>query len=268
MNKILFVDDDPNLLNGIKRGLHALRSEWNMSFATNGSEALELLRASSVDIVVSDFQMPGMNGLELLSQIEFDYPNVIRVMLTGQADKVTYAQTANICHYFFWKPLKLDGFKRFLERIAGLNMILSDQELKQHLNALTSLPIHPDSYTKLTTCLDDLDSSPKLLAHIAGRDIALAMQLFKLTSSANFTLAAGISTLEGAVAYLDLDTIRSLFSARHVLTSGSLDACREFKLEQLQQHSFRVARLAEALIRETEDPGLVADAVLGSLLFG
>lgn len=267
MNKILFVDDDPSLLRGIRRSLHASGSEWEMSFVTNGREALDFLAKNSVDIVVSDYQMPGMTGLELLSQIEFSHPNVIRVMLTGQPDRVTYAQTINICHYFFWKPLKLEGFERFLARIAYLNRILSDQQLKQQLNTLTSLPILPDSYIKLTSCLDSLDSSPALLAHIAGRDIALAMQMFKLTSSASFTLEAGISTLEAAVSYLDINTVRSLYSAHHVLTSGSLETCEEFKLDRLQQHSFRVARVAEALMQKSGDADLVVDAVLGSLLF-
>ncbi|MEA3544326.1 MAG: HDOD domain-containing protein [Thermodesulfobacteriota bacterium] len=267
MKKILFVDDDPNLLRGIRRGLHALRPDWEMFFAANGREALELLAETSVDVVVSDFQMPGMNGLELLSQVEFDHPDIIRVMLTGKPDRVTYAQTVNIGHYFFWKPLTLEAFKRFLGRLASLDTILADQFLRQRLNALTSLPIHPASYARLTSYLDDLNSSPRQLAYIAGKDIALAMQLFKLTSSASFALETGIETLEEAVAYLDVDTIRSLLTAHHVLTSGNREVCQEFKLDQLQQHSFRVARLAEALILETEDdPKLVSDVVLGGLL--
>ncbi|MEA3543590.1 MAG: HDOD domain-containing protein [Thermodesulfobacteriota bacterium] len=267
MKKILFIDDNPSLLRSLKRGLHSIRAEWEMYFAASGDDALELLKETPVDIAVSDFQMPGMDGHELLAQIEFDYPQTIRIMLTGKPDKITYAQTVNICHYFFWKPLKIEGFKRLLQRIGNLDSIFDNQSLRSRLNALTLLPIHPESYSRLATRLDDPDCQTRQLTYIAGKDIGLTMQLFKLASSASYSLDAGINNLADAIDYLGIDTLRDLVATQYTLIAADQEICHEFKLDQLQLHSFRVARLAEAFIRKTEDQSLLSETLLSCQLF-
>ena len=60
MTKILFVDDEPNILSGLRRMLHSNRNEWQMTFVTSGSEALEAIGHGFFDIIVSDLRMPGM----------------------------------------------------------------------------------------------------------------------------------------------------------------------------------------------------------------
>ncbi len=162
--------------------------------------------------------------------------------------------------------MKLEGFKRFLGRVDEVLTLLDRKPLIEQLNSITSLPIHPDSYGKLTTCLDDPDIQPKKLAYIAGKDIALAMQLFKLSSSANFTLENGINSLEEAIAYLNIETIRALAATQHMLQSGDRKSCHEFKLNQLQHHSFQVVRLAEALGQKLGLAEDMADILLAALL--
>ena len=82
--KILFVDDEPNVTNALK---HTLRKEsYDILTALSGAEALEILQQQPVDVVVSDEKMPGMSGTVLLSVIRRDYPDTVRIILTGQAD--------------------------------------------------------------------------------------------------------------------------------------------------------------------------------------
>ena len=70
MNRVLFVDDDPNILNGLRRMLRPYRNEWDMVFAGSGAEALELMEVAPFDVIVSDRKMPGNNGVELLSSVK------------------------------------------------------------------------------------------------------------------------------------------------------------------------------------------------------
>jgi two-component system probable response regulator PhcQ len=80
---VLFVDDEPALLDGIKLNLR--KEPYDILLCTSGADALAVLAAERVDVVVSDERMPGMSGSELLATVRKRYPATMRVMLTGQA---------------------------------------------------------------------------------------------------------------------------------------------------------------------------------------
>lgn len=266
MKKILFVDDEPHILNAINRGLHSSINTWELFFASSGYEALELLKTISVDIIVSDFQMPNMDGLELLSYVEDIAPHTIRVMLTGQPDKIQYSNTINICHHFFCKPLQLAGFKRFLQRIIESDSFLDHPVLTKKLCSLTAFPIPPQSYHKLTTNLNNPDLTPKQLSYLASKDIALTMELFKLSSSANFTREQEFKNLEEAITSLGIENIRALIATQYILREGDQNTFKKFELDKLQNHSFEVMRIAEALAVLCQRTELIPDVMLASLL--
>ncbi len=78
---VLFVDDETSILRTLKRVLH--REPMNVLIASKADEALEHLRANDVQLIVSDHQMPGMSGVDLLAKVRKLYPDIIRMMLTG-----------------------------------------------------------------------------------------------------------------------------------------------------------------------------------------
>lgn len=91
--KVLFVDDEPNVLQSIRRGL---RKVFDVHTAEGGEAALQLLRdEGSFAVIVSDMRMPGMNGVELLSQVKKLWPDTVRMMLTGNADQETAVDAVN-----------------------------------------------------------------------------------------------------------------------------------------------------------------------------
>jgi DNA-binding NtrC family response regulator len=80
---ILIVDDDIHLTAGLQRILH--KEPYRILTAASGEEALAFLGKSPCDIVVSDEQMPGMNGVELLTLIHQRWPRIVTMMLSGRA---------------------------------------------------------------------------------------------------------------------------------------------------------------------------------------
>jgi CheY-like chemotaxis protein len=63
--KILFVDDDPRILQGLQRMLHYMRKDWDMKFLEGGETVLAMLEQEKVDVLVTDMKMPGMDGIQL-----------------------------------------------------------------------------------------------------------------------------------------------------------------------------------------------------------
>ncbi len=266
MKSILFVDDDLNLLRGLKRGLRSFRNEWDISFVGGAAEAFEFVRAHPVDVLISDFRMPRMNGFELLSRIREQYPRIIRIMLTGQPDRETYVESISICHYFLWKPLDVDVLALLLGRLKELNGLLEHPELTGRLHGLSSLPSLPDVYSRLTLLLDDPDSDLKELADLIRSDVSMTMQLLRLVNSAFIGLIRPINSLDEAIQYLGLNTLRSLVLLHHIFNCMTTGAYDEADLRALWQHSLITARLAEELVRDKQNKEVSAFTSFGGLL--
>jgi response regulator RpfG family c-di-GMP phosphodiesterase len=82
--KILFVDDEEDVLNSLKRQFR--KDDFKMYIALGGEEALRILSEMKIHIIISDERMPGMSGIELLHKVKKLYPETIRIILSGYAD--------------------------------------------------------------------------------------------------------------------------------------------------------------------------------------
>jgi two-component system, probable response regulator PhcQ len=90
---ILIVDDEENVLKALRRSLR--KEGYELHFASQPSEALEMLRNTRVDLVLSDHLMPNMTGLEFLKLVRDRHPDTLRIMLTGHADMQTAINAIN-----------------------------------------------------------------------------------------------------------------------------------------------------------------------------
>jgi CheY-like chemotaxis protein len=82
--RLLFVDDETLVLQGLKRSLHSMRAQWDMNFVESGGAALEALSRESYDAIITDMRMPVMDGAQLLEAVKEKYPEVVRMVLSGQ----------------------------------------------------------------------------------------------------------------------------------------------------------------------------------------
>jgi DNA-binding NtrC family response regulator len=116
MRKILFVDDEPRLLEGLERMLRPQRRRWNMHFATGANEALEFLETTPVDVVVTDMRMPGIDGAALLERVQDRYPSVVRIVLSGQFGEDAQVRASAVAHQFLNKPCTPDALLETIEK--------------------------------------------------------------------------------------------------------------------------------------------------------
>jgi two-component system, NtrC family, response regulator HupR/HoxA len=106
---VLFVDDERNILNSIRRGL--INEPYTKLFAESGQEALKILADTNVSVLVTDMRMPGMSGLELLKIVQEKYPDVVRIILTGYSQISTLIAAINSgeVYRYLTKPWKLEA---------------------------------------------------------------------------------------------------------------------------------------------------------------
>ncbi|BDU77909.1 HD domain-containing phosphohydrolase [Mesoterricola sediminis] len=136
-SRVLFVDDDPLILTALAR---AFRKRFDLTTATSGREALDLIRtAPPFAVLVADMRMPGMDGVELLQEVKVLSPDTTRIMLTGQGDQLTAIEAVNSgsVFRFLTKPCDLGALGDMVEAGAHqYDLVTSGRELlEQTLSA-------------------------------------------------------------------------------------------------------------------------------------
>ncbi|HVO20400.1 MAG TPA: response regulator, partial [Anaeromyxobacter sp.] len=101
---LLIVDDDEHVRRALRRVLR--RARCRVLDAPEAQTALGILGQETVQVVVSDYRMPGMSGVEFLRAVKDRWPRIQRVLLTGQADSTAIEEAVNQSEIFrfIWKP--------------------------------------------------------------------------------------------------------------------------------------------------------------------
>ena len=121
--RILFVDDEPAILAGLRNVFYRDRARWEMSFANGSDEALRLLAEQRYDVVISDMRMPGMDGATLLEQIKRNSPQTVRIMLSGSADKEEVDRATAAVDELLGKPCDTRTLRLTIERLMDKRVV-------------------------------------------------------------------------------------------------------------------------------------------------
>jgi HD-like signal output (HDOD) protein/CheY-like chemotaxis protein len=261
MRHILFVDDDPNVLDGLRDALRPRRREWRMTFVSGGEAAIDVLEREAVDIVVSDLRMPGIDGATLLTRVASMQPEAVRIVLSGQADPATIGRVAAVAHRILVKPSPIEDITRVIERSCVLLDVTG--EVRAAAGAC-ALPSAPDTYLELVELLGRADATTAEVAAVVKRDIAISAKVLQLANSGYFGSDQSVSNVSDAVALLGHETVQAV-----TLSSGAFQKLAPaapvpgFSLEHVQHRALHVARVARML---SEDTPTTEDAFAAGLL--
>ena len=254
VKRILFVDDERYLLDGLRDALRPFRRRWSMSFVTNGEEALSRLDDEEHDVIVSDLRMPGMDGATLLGLVRETHPTTVRIVLSGQAELRMVARAAGVAHRLLAKPCEIEELTRVIERSCALQEITTRVELNRRAAGASALPSVPRLYLKLTELLRSGETGAEDAARVVESDVAMAAKVLQLANSAFFGRRHPVTGVREAVAYLGLEALRALALSAEAFHSFPVHPpIPGFDVEDLQRHCSRVARLAHRICGETWD---------------
>ncbi len=264
---VLFVDDDPNVLQGLRRMLRPMRREWEMAFADGGPQALEILASGAFDVIVSDMRMPGMDGAELLARVKRDHPEVVRIVLSGHSERESIMRSIDTAHQYLAKPCDADVLKRVIGRACRLRDLLRTESLRSLVSRLNTIPSLPQTYSAIVEELQSPDASIQSVGRIIARDVGMTAKVLQLVNSAFFGLRCHVSDPAQAASLLGVDTLKALVLSVHIFSQLDCARVKGLCIEMLWNHSMAVGALAkriaaaEKLPRESCDHALLAGLV-------
>jgi len=248
-NRILFVDDEPLVLQGLRRMLHGMRADWDMDFVEDGPHALARMDEASFDAVVTDMHMPGMDGAELLGEVARRQPQTVRLILSGHVNQDLIYRCLGTTHQCLSKPCDARTLKHTVQRTMQLTRSVKSESIRQLVTRMDRLPSMPALHTELVRKLECPDTEIDDIARIVQKDPGLTAKLLKLVNSAFFGAGRHVSNATEAVACLGMETVKSLalsiqaFSQYQAMQSGGVS------FEEVWQHSLRTAEIARLIAR-------------------
>lgn len=259
MKNLLFVDDEPRILQGLQRMLHGMREEWHMHFLSSGQSALEFMVSTPVDVIVTDMKMPGMDGDQLLTEVMKRHPQCVRVVLSGHADRESILRLVGPAHQYLCKPCNAEDLRTSIHRAFSLRDLVSNERLKLLATRLNTMPSLPTLHTELTEELRREEPSVDRVSAIVAKDIGMTSKLLQLVNSAFFGLPQPINDPREAVMYLGLATVRALVLSLQVFSLFEQRRINCFSIEQLTRHSWRVSLYAKRIAQAERGNNQIED---------
>ena len=250
--RVLFVDDEPRVIDGLQRMLRPLRAEWDMHFVESGPAALGLMEKKAFDVVVSDMRMPVMNGAELLTEVMKRYPSTVRIILSGQADIDLVQRTVGPTHQYLSKPCDADTLKATVHRASVLRSLLNSQKLRLLTGRMTSMPSLPSLYLELVQLIQNPKTSLKDIGSLVAKDLGMTVKILQLVNSAFFGLRRNVADPGEAASLLGIETIQSLVLSVHAFARLEVVDNEHFSADRLWQHSMTTALLAKRIAASQE----------------
>jgi len=255
----LFVDDDDSVLRGMRRVLHGMRDCWDVEFAQSAREALDLMAAKPVDLIIADMQMPGMSGSELLALVCRLLSRIIRFALSGYTDNEILLKAVGLSHQFFTKPCNADILKSAIIKVLHFQDVLGSESVQSLVAAVQTLPVLPEHHEALSEMLGRRQVTTREIAGIVEQDVAMAAKVFHLANWDYFAPQRGVRNVERAVQNLGVDFLRNVALTTGLFQPHPNDLLEKFNLRDLFAHSVYVSTLAEAAARTMSPEETVAD---------
>jgi putative nucleotidyltransferase with HDIG domain len=273
--RLLFVDDEIMVLDGLRRALHGMRVEWEMNFVDSAAAALQALEQDPYDAIITDMRMPVTDGAQLLEQVKERHAGVVRIVLSGQSSREAVFRSIAPAHQFLSKPCDPQELVIRLGQAFAMRDLLANQSLKTIVSRMQSIPSLPTLYEELTAVLRMESPSLAQIERIISKDVGMAAKILQLANSAFIGAGGRVSSLLQAVNLIGTESVRTLVLSVHVFSQCEANSEVAAYLPALWDHSVTVASLAQriatsegcpkAVVEESFTAGLLHD--IGKVIF-
>ncbi len=243
VKRVLFVDDDPLVLRGLRRLLYPEVSTWKTAFLESGVEALALLEREEFDVMVTDMRMPQMDGLTLIKLTRERHPELMRIALSGHLDEEIALRSLPISHQFLAKPCSRETLIAALDSAYRVRALIQDPALRRLVGGVVELPSRPTIYARLSAALADDDTTIDEVAALVEADLGVASKVVQIVNSALYTPRQRITSLRPAVARIGLSRIKFLVLAAELFHALRVPSPRGWSIDEVCERSLLVGQL-------------------------
>jgi DNA-binding NarL/FixJ family response regulator len=217
--RLLFVDDEINVLDALAASLRRMRKVWDMHFACGGQAAVGALQTSRFDAVITDMRMPGIDGEAVLEMARTTCPSTVRVILSGQTDREVVLRTVGLAHRFVSKPCNADDLRGILGSLIDASMSC-DARSREIVCGVGHLPAHPESLSRLRRLLQMPVPPNDEITDCVERDSALTAKVLHLACAGFLFPPKRASGVSQALEWVGLDALRSLVGSTQSCTDA------------------------------------------------
>lgn len=208
-----------------------------------------MLERMTPHVVVSDLDMPVVDGPTLLSRLREEYPQVVRIAITGDDTLSSTQRIFSSAHQLITKPFDSGDFVGTLERAFALSTTLQSEALRRLVARDNRLPTPPGDFVRLSELLMREDADIEDVAHLVQESPALVARLMQLTSSAFFGRVRPASSIAEAVMTIGLGPMRALV-LQHGIVQTFEASVRGYSMEAAQRRGLVAATLARELVTD------------------
>ncbi len=206
--KVLFVDDEINILKSIQRGF--FHSPFEVVIAECAKDGLKILEKGDIDVLVTDYRMPEIDGLQFLKIVKNRYPDVDRVILSGFIEKSIAVEslTRGLASTYILKPWMNKDVEERITHILNMRKILKSKKLLGIINQIENLPFLSSIYQEFMEAVNE-EKPMSIISKIIQKDPSIATKVLQVANSAFYGLK-NCTSLSQASITLGLDTLQDI----------------------------------------------------------
>ncbi|MBC8062791.1 MAG: HDOD domain-containing protein, partial [Clostridiaceae bacterium] len=205
---ILFVDSDKSLLKEIKR--ETLSTELKVFFAESGEEALEILFKNNIHILVTEINLPKMDGITLLKKAKSLYPDIIKVVSSGVFNEklINRIVDLNLAKAFLGKPWKKNELMITIKDLIEINKKINNEYIKNIIYSSNKLPTLPTIYTEINKLIENDECDMEDVVNLINTDPVTAAKILRVVNSSFYGIKTG--NVKTAILNLGLLNLKSI----------------------------------------------------------
>lgn len=233
--KVLFVDDELNILKSIQRGF--LHSDFEVYTAESATDGLKILENQDIDIVVTDYRMPEIDGFQFLKTVKKIFPEVNRVILSGFIEKSVAVEslTRGLASTYILKPWLNEDVEEKLTHILNMRKVLKLKKLLNVINQIENLPNLSNIYQEFMNAVNE-EKSMVTISKIIQKDLSIATKVLHVANSAFYGLK-NCTSLEQASVTLGLDTLQDILLTISIINTMKWKGTQTKSLQNIFLHA-------------------------------